>query len=685
MTICLPSLAFRLPPRTILALALCSASVPLSAAPSPAGPHRSPHLQFHPPGMTDARWTGGFWGNRFDLVHRNTLPALESAMRVDSNGCLLANFELAGKEGARHRGNNWSDGDVYKWIESMARVYALTRDPALDQKMDEWIARIASTQAADGYIGTQTQFNPEKERWGMRSYHELYNMGHLLTAASVHCLATGKTHLLDVAKKNGDYLYRTFHPRPKELAHFGWNPSNIMGLADLYRVTDDQRYLELAGIFVDMRGSQPWPKQVLWGEAGGFTDPHPGDQTQDRVPLRKETQAVGHAVTGAYLYCGAADVVAETGETALRNALVRIWDDISDRKLYVTGGTGAYHHGLSIRHDRVHEAYANAYDLPSRTAYNETCANIAHAKFSRRLLSLTGDAIYGDMMERVLFNSMLSANGIDGTGFFYTNPLERRRDVPLLSHDSPERWTTWSCFCCPPSVARTIAGLNEWAYGIGDDSIWVHLYGTGSLTASLAAGRARIEQISDYPWDGRVSLAIAEAPAASFAIKLRIPAWAEGATVQVNGEATASPEPGAYAEIRRPWKRGDQIELRLPMNPVVLEANPVVEHTRGLLAVMRGPLVYCLESADLPEGIDIDDVRLPVNAEWDAKHEPGLLGGVTVLETGAFALPKPKDTEALYQPARTGDGQPFRLRLIPYYAWCNRGVGDMSVWLPAAR
>lgn len=663
----------------------------LSAFASPgfaqnATPHRSPHAKFHPPAMTEARWTGEFWGRRFELVHQNTLPALESGMRCETNGCLLANFELVGKEGARHEGNNWSDGDVYKWVEAMARVFALTRDAALDRKMDEWIARIAKTQADDGYIGTQTQFNPKKKRWGMRNYHELYNMGHLLTAGAVHFQATGKTSLLDVAKKCADYLYATFQPRPKELAHFGWNPSNIMGLADLYRATGNDRYLELAGIFVDMRGSQPWPKAAWGGDPVGAQDPTPGDQTQDRVPLRKETEAVGHAVTGAYLYCGAADVVTETGEATLLQALARIWDDIGNRKMYITGGTGAYHHGLSIRHDRVHEAYGTAFDLPVRTAYNETCANIGHAMFSRRMLALTGDARYGDLAERVLFNSMLSANSLDGKRFFYTNPLERRRDVPLLRQDAAERWPTWQCFCCPPSIARTVAGLNEWAWGISGDAIWLHLFGTGILETSLDRARIQLAQKSDYPWDGRVDITVGAAPDSPFALRLRIPAWAAGATIEVNGEPTVQPpKPGAYAEIRRTWKPGDRVGLALPMHPIIIEANPVVEHTRNQVAVMRGPLVYCLESADLPEGIDIDDVLLPVDAKWEVAHKPELLDGVTVLETDGIALPGTASTTDLYRPARSTGARRFRLRLVPYYAWCNRGPGDMSVWLPAAR
>lgn len=670
--------------RVVLAACLFTfaRALPALAAPAEAG---SPHVRLHPPALAAARWTGGFWGDRVDLVRAATLDAMEAAMRCPTNGAQLVNFEIAGVESAKHVGNNWSDGDVYKWIESMARIHVLTPDPALDRKMDEWIARVARTQAADGYIGTQTQFNPEKERWGMRNYHELYNMGHLLTAAAVHHQASGKTTLLNVAVKCADYLYRTFQPRPKELAHFGWNPSNIMGLVDLYRVTGDPRHLELSGIFVDMRGSEPWPKQVGWGEVSGFNDPTPGDQTQDRVALRKENVAVGHAVTGAYLYSGAADIIAETGETALLQAVQRIWEDISGRKMYITGGTGAYHHSLSVRHDRVHEAYGASYELPRRSAYNETCANIAHAMFSRRLLALTGSARYADAMERVLYNSMLSAMSPDGTRFFYTNPLERRRAASLLSNDSAERWSTWKCFCCPPSVARTVAGLGEWAWSFADDGAWVHLFGTGEARGSTSGGEVRLSQVSNYPWDGHIALRVETAPSEPFALRVRIPAWARSASLTVNGApAGVEAKPGTYATIRREWKAGDAVELVLPMEPEVIDAHPDVESTRGLVAVMRGPLVYCVESADLPDGVAIDDVAIPVDAAWIATYEPNVLGGVTVLECEARALPPVDDPKSLYRRARSG-GTPVRLRMIPYYAWCNRGPGDMSVWLPTAR
>ncbi|MCH5377011.1 MAG: glycoside hydrolase family 127 protein, partial [Planctomycetes bacterium] len=267
----------------------------------------SPHTAQRPVGVADARWTGGFWGERFELCRQVIVPEMRKAMEDDRNGAILGNFRVgAGLETGKHRGTNWSDGDCYKWLETQAWLFAVTRDPTLDREMDYWIDLIAKTQADDGYIGTQTQLDPDKPRWGQRIYHELYNHGHLMTAAAVHKQATGKDNFLAVAVKLADYLDRTFSPRPKELAAFGWNPSNIMGLVDLYRVTGERRYLRLAGVFIDMRGSIKWPYSI-WGLTPREIDPHPGDQNQNRVPLRDETVAVGHAVTGPYLWCGSAD------------------------------------------------------------------------------------------------------------------------------------------------------------------------------------------------------------------------------------------------------------------------------------------------------------------------------------------------------------------------------------------
>lgn len=656
-----------------------------AAAAGPQGENPEPvfyaNAVLRPVDMTAVRWTRGFWAERYALCRDTVVPEMKNALLSPENSACLVNFRIgAGLEEGEHKGTYWSDGDCYKWIEAMAWLYAIDRDPALDREMDTWIERIAKTQAPDGYISTQIQLDPSKRRWENLHHHELYNMGHLMTAAGVHAQATGKQSLLDVARKAADYLDGVFSPRPAELAHMDFNPSQIMGLMDLYRVTGEPRYRRLANTFITMRGSQPAPPL---GQRN--FQAVPGDQTQDRLPLRRETQAVGHAVTGGYLYCGAADLVAETGENALDEALVRIWDDMTRKKMYLTGANGAIRKGVSIRNDPVHEAFGFPYDLPPRLGYNETCANIAGAMFSWRMLLLRGEARCADVMERVFYNSMLSAISLDGKRFCYCNPLERRRGVPLESHDTEQRWVTHTCYCCPPSVARTLARLHTYAYSWSTGGgLWVNLYGGNTLDQPLpGGGRWRLAQTTDYPWDGAVRLEIAEAPAKPAALNLRIPAWAGRATIAVNGHAEAgAAEPGTYARIERPWQPGDTVVLELPLEVRLTEASPLVAQARGQAAVERGPLVYCLETADLPAELDIDRILLPRQAAWTVSRQADLLGGVTVLETEALALPAAPPDEVLYRRLSAGPLTPQPIRMIPYYAWNNRGPVDMSVWLP---
>jgi DUF1680 family protein len=299
-------------------------------------------------------------------------------------------------------------------------------------------------------------------------------------------------------------------------------------------------------------------------------------------------------------------------------------------------------------------------------------------------MQITGDAAYADVMERVLYNSALSPMSLDGKTFCYCNPLRRMHDVELLNHDTPRRLKTLSCYCCPPSVARTIAKSPWWAYGVSDQTIWVNLYGAGELDTELpGAGPVKLVQQTDYPWDGKVTLRVAKAPAATTMIKLRIPGWADSASLAVSGTAIQlEAKPGTYTGIERRWKEGDVITLDLPMEPVLVEADPRVEETWGEAAVTRGPLVYCAESVDLAEGVSLWDVRLDRDARWTAKHQPDLLGGVTVLETEALAAPKRAQSGGLFQPVPEGPMRPIRLKLIPYFAWNNRQETEMTVWLP---
>jgi DUF1680 family protein len=638
----------------------------------------SPHAKLRGVDLDAVRWTEGFWAEKFELCRRAMLPSVEAALLDERNSEHLINLKIAaGLEQGSYRGTDWSDGDCYKWIEAMAHMFAVTKDAELDRKMDYWIGVIAKAQAPDGYISTNIQLDPKKKRWEKVQHHALYNMGHLITAACTHKRATGKDSFLNVARKVADHLHAVFAPRPPELARMDFNPSQMMALVDLYRVTGERRYLELADVFITMRGSAP----ATWEE--GRDPRHQGgtDQTQDRVPLRKETQAVGHAVTGTYLWCGAADLYMETGERALRAALDRIWESAALRRTYITGGACALHAGQSTRGDEVHEAFGADYQLPNRPAYNETCANIGNAMWNWRMLQITGDAKYADMMERVLYNSALSAVSADGRNFFYANPLawDGRPGWPT-KHYTETRWFVHGCYCCPPQVARTIAGLGRWAYSTSPDAVWVHLYGGNRLDTKLL----KLTQATDYPWDGRVTFTIEAALSQPVALMLRIPSWAAGATVCVNGKkGEEKPKAASYLALRREWRAGDKVELTLPMKPRLVKANSLVEANRGHLAIMRGPVVYCMESADLPAGAKLSEVRLPRHMQLTAVREKNKLGDIVVIKGTAARIRQPDWNQQLYREFTPGKAEKLPVTFIPYYAWANRGVGEMSVWLPA--
>ncbi len=621
-------------------------------------------------------WNEGFWGNLFELCRETVLPSMRKALNEPDNGAVFSNFYIAaGLQEGERKGTMWSDGDCYKYMEAWSHIYGLTKDQAILDELDALIDVIAQAQLDNGYISTAMQLSDDKEYWTDLRDHELYNMGHLLTAASVHHRITGKDNFLAIAIKQADCLYDLFMPRPPELAHFGFNPSNTMGAVDLYRATGDERYLKLAQCFVEMRGSQP----------GG------GDQNQALVPLREETRAVGHAVTAGYLYCGATDVVAETGDEELLAGLLRIWDNAIYSKMYITGGTSAQHHGASQRPEfggsagSVHEAFGYEYSLPNATAYNETCANIANAMWNWRLLHLSGDAKYSDIVELVLYNSMLSSMSLDGITFCYTNPLRwYGADHPLLSQDAYERWFISRCYCCPTNTARTIALLHNWFYSASDDGFWVHLYGSNSVNTTLAGGSAfALTQQTDYPWDERIRISIDEAPADAVSLMLRIPGWCAAADLRVNGEASGIPlRAGTYAELRRAWKAGDVIELSLPMQPRMLKAHPKAEEIRNHVAVTRGPIVYCLEGMDLPDGVSVMEVYAPDDMPLEARMDSELLGGVVTINGQARRLYEANGASALYLEAGKEIEEALDIRLIPYYAWNNRGVDEMTVWLP---
>ncbi|MFR9595926.1 MAG: beta-L-arabinofuranosidase domain-containing protein [Rikenellaceae bacterium] len=629
--------------------------------------------------MGSVEWSGDFWKSRFDLCLSDIVPAQWDYFM----GFTEDNFKIVGDgmtSQIGYRGTNWQDGDYYKWLEAQISVYSVTKDSALLESINERAERIVRSIADDGYITLHTQIGygakgneddklipfENSERWIRPQLHETYNMGHFLVMAMTHHRVTGSDLLLDAAVRVGDYLDSYFDVVTPEKAHLDYNSVHVMGLMELYRTTGEERYLECVNRVISGRGQKK-----------GLT------QNQNDTPLRKEDRAVGHAVLAPVLYIGAADYCAESGDEQLTEALEAIWEDIYHRKASLTGGIGNVHNGGSEknREEAVHEAFGLPYSIDSSTAYNETCATFYGAFFSWRLFLLTGDVKYLDVMERAFYNN-LSSMALDGRSYFYTNVLRwHGEDHDCLSLDFHDRWTTQcTCVCCPTSVARFAAQTKEYAYAKDDNSLYVILYGSNNIETSVAGHDVKFEQQSSYPWSGDVVMTYAGDRNAEFDLKLRIPEWAQGASLKVNGEVVET-SASSFASVSRKWRKGDKVELVLPMTPQLIEADPRVEQLRNQVAVSCGPLVYCLEGHDLPEGVAIEDVILPVDASIEVKFEEELLGGVNSLSVEALSRSKGYEQGSLYAPIK-GGYETVALKMIPYYAWANRGESEMTVFVP---
>jgi len=632
--------------------------------------------------MGDVHWTRGFWARRFQVCRDSMIPHL---WRIYHDKQLSHGFEnfliAAGIDTGSHVGPPFHDGDFYKLLEGMAAVYAITKDHKLDSLMDQAIAVIAACQRPDGYLSTPALIE-ERHHPGQgtafrdRLNFETYNMGHLMTAACVHYRATGKKTLLKVAIRAADYLAAFYRRSTPQLARNAICPSHYMGIVELYRTTHDPVYLQLAKNLVDIRG------MVDDGT----------DDNQDRVPFRDQTTAMGHAVRANYLYAGVADLVAETGDDSLYHNLTSIWNDITQRKMYITGGCGALYDGVSpdatsyqpVRIQEVHQAYGRDYQLPNTTAHNETCANIGNMLFNWRMLLVTGNAQYADVLEQALYNSVLSGVSLDGNRYFYTNPLRASRAFPYTLRWSGGRQEYISLSnCCPPNLARTLAEVADYAYCSNEKGLWVNLYGGNTLDTHLPQGVLRLDEATDYPWDGKVRLTIRQAPPGAFSIFLRIPGWCDKAGITLNGKPVATPlHPGTYAAIHRVWKTGDFLTLDLPMRAELIESNPLVEETRGQVAVRRGPIVYCLESPDLTAGESIFDIALPWKT--DLRPVPMSIGKSHLMALEGKAWLMPHGNGRLYEELPSAPFKAIDVRLIPYYAWANRGQSDMTVWMDLA-
>jgi uncharacterized protein len=654
---------------------------------------RSPHARMYMVDVGDVIWSGGLLGERFDVCRTTMVPHLWTIFKDDNESHAWSNFLIAaglgrGRDGKFH-GPPFNDGDFLKWVEALAQIYAVTRDPAIDRQLDEIIAVVAKAQREDGYLHTQKiipqrQGDARAREFADREHFETYNMGHLMTAACVHYRATGKDSLLQLARKSADYIEHLCATVPADLARNAICPSHYMGVVELYRATREPRYLKLAQRLIEIRDLVP-------PEVGS-------DQNQDRVPFGQITEAVGHAVRANYLYAGVADVFAEGGDASLLKTITVIADDVVTQKRAITGMTGALYDGASpdgsSKHSSiktVHQAYGRDYQLPNLTAYNETCATVGHAMWLWRMLQVTGEARYADLFEETLYNGVLPGISLDGKNYFYVNPLKKLHDFKW-----PLRWSRTrtpnikSSFCCPPNVVRTIAETHNYVYSLSDDTVWLHLYAASKLdTAWIDGRRIALRQETDYPWDGNVKLTIDAAPAEPIALKLRVPGWlhAGAAILRVNGEQSAEPlRPGTYAEVKRTWRKGDIVELALEFAPTLWEANPLVEETLGQVAVKNGPLVYCLESNDLPEDVRLTEVSLRRQANLEFVPHRQTIGGAAMvaLETTArVERGAAWSSTQLYREVVRTKEEPTRVKFVPYYAWGNRGDTEMTVWLPA--
>lgn len=638
----------------------------------------SPYVKLRNINVGDSRWTEGFWAQKSRRCEKVMVPHMGTLLKGDV-GHGYNNFKFAaGLATGEHNGFSWHDGDFYKWIEASCYIYGLNKDEAIVAELDEIIAVIGQAQLPDGHLHTELQIKGIAH-FSNRKYHEMYNYGHLFTAGCIHHRLTGRTNFLEIARKSADLLYELFQPQPKELGRFGFNQTQIMGLVELYRTTQDRRYLEIAEIFINNRGKYDVVED-------SSTEGYPiGDMVQERVPLREETEAVGHAVLALYYYAGAADVYAETGEKALLGALDRLWDNVVNRKMYVTGAVGQTHYGASSRRDKIEEGFIDEYMMPNLTAYNETCANICNSMFSSRMLGIKGESKYADIMELVMFNSGLSGISIDGKHYYYANPLRKihgSRDYTQMNTESPDRLPYLECFCCPPNLVRTIAQLPGWAYGLSDNGLSVNLYGGSELKTHLLDGSAiDLSQATDYPWDGAVRLTLKSCKADSFEIRLRIPDWAKGSSLKVNDVAVdVDVRAGHFARIERTWSANDVIQLVMPMEITLVEGHPRIEEVRNQVAIKRGPVVYCIETPDLPEGTDITDVYLPGDTDLTVEHRPDFLDGVSVI-TGEVLLRTDRES-GMYRTVGRPTMKPYQATFVPYFSWSNRGPAEMSVFMP---
>ncbi len=614
--------------------------------------------------FTQVKVSDGFWGQRLKASREVTIPLAFS--KCEETG-RYENFVKAAHPSEKYKvgGLAFDDTDVYKTIEGASYSMQTYPDKKLDKYIDSVLTIVAAAQEPDGYLYTSRTMNPKhphewagSKRWEKEEdlSHELYDLGHMIEGAIAHFQATGKRSFLDIAIKYADCAVREVGDKPGQARVVPGHQIAEMALAKLYVLTGNKQYLDLAKYFLDNKGK---------------TSTHT-EYNQSHKPIIEQDEAVGHAVRATYMYTGMADVAALTGDKSYITAIDKIWDNIVNKKLYITGGIGATSHG---------EAFGKNYELPNMSAYNETCAAIANVYLNYRLFLLHGEAKYFDVLERTLYNGLISGVSLDGGGFFYPNPLE--------SMGQHQRQPWFGCACCPSNIARFIPSVPGYIYAVNNDDLYVNLFMSNHSDILVNGKKVSLKQTTNYPWNGDIKLDMAPKGTQEFSLKIRIPGWVTGSvvpgtlysysdkktlgyTIKVNGKAVDSKTDKGYFCINRKWKKGDVVEVHFDMEPRTVKANSMVEADRGRVAVERGPLVYCAEWPD--NDFSVLSVIMNRKPTFSVENKPELLYGINEIKTNAQILSYDNDGRIV--------AKDVKLTMIPYYAWAHRGSGEMSVWLP---
>lgn len=638
---------------------------PVSDTPGAAAERRLaavPHTQV---ALDDA-----FWAPRQRVNRERTIPHIyeqcQQTGRVAALGGVWAP-EVVEAGPKKNIAILFWDSDIAKWLEAASYSLATHPDPELDALVDDVVAQVARGQQPDGYLNSWFAFVEPEKRWAnLRDWHELYDAGHLIEAGVAHFQATGKRALLDVVRRYADYIDTVFGPEPGKRRGYCGHPEIELALVRLFHATGERRYLDLARYFVDERGREPHyfdQEAIERGDDPAKFWAKTHHYSQSHCPVREQDEVVGHAVRATYLYSAMADLAAEDGDATLLEANRRLFRHLTTKRTYVMGGIGS---------SKSNEGFTSDYDLPNESAYAETCAGIALVFWAQRMLNIDLDRRYADIMELALYNAVLSGVSLEGSRFFYDNPL--------ASTGAHHRQEWFGCPCCPPNLARIIASLGGYLYAQRPDEAVVHLYAQSTARLELAGQAVTLRQETSYPWDGAVTIRVDLAAPAAFGLRLRVPGWCAAPRLSVNGEAVdlGGATENGYALVSRTWQSGDVVALELPMPVERVYAHPAVRADVASAALRRGPLVYCLEQAD--HDVPLHTIMLPTQAELSPRFDADTLSGVAVLEGQGVALADAGWDDTLYRTAPP-ETRPCAVRAIPYYAWDNRDAGPMAVWV----